>query len=54
MNLKKKKKKQWLEEMKNWAKKTMVEEDEKLNKVKLQKIRKGVNEVVQKEIKSNQ
>ena len=48
------KKKQWLEEMKNWAKKTMVEEDEKLNKVKLQKIRKGVNEMVQKEIKSNQ
>ena len=32
----------------------MVEEDEKLNKVKLQKIRKGVNEVVQKEIKSSQ
>ena len=29
----------------------MVEEDEKLNKVKLQKIRKDVNEVVQKEIK---
>ena len=49
-----KKKKQWLEEMKNWTKKTMVEEDERLNKVKLKKIRKDVNEVVQKEIKSNQ
>ena len=32
--------------MKNWTKKTMVEEDERLNKVKLKKIRNDVNEVV--------
>ena len=25
---------QWLEEMKHWTKKTMVEEDERLNKIK--------------------
>ena len=25
---------QWLEEMKDWTKKTMVEEDERLNKIK--------------------
>ena len=30
-------KRQWLEEMKDWTKKTMVEEDEMLNKVKNKK-----------------
>ena len=30
-------KKQWSEEMKNWIKKTTVEENEKLNKVKIAK-----------------
>ena len=34
-------KKQWLEEIKkNWTKKTMVEEDEKLNKVQITKNKK--------------
>ena len=28
---------QWLEKMKNWTKKTMVEKDERLNKVKIAK-----------------
>ena len=36
---------QWLEEMKDWTKKTTVDEDERLNKKK--KI--DVNDVVQKE-----
>ena len=31
---------QWLEEMKDWTKKTMVEKDEKLNKVKKKKKKK--------------
>ena len=46
-------KKQWLEEIKkNWTKKTMVEEDERLNKVQncKKKKKKDVNDVVQKEI----
>ena len=30
-------KSQWLEKIKNWIKKTMVEEDKKLNKVKIAK-----------------
>ena len=34
MKIIKKKKKEWSEEMKDWIKKTIVEEDEKLNKVK--------------------
>ena len=44
-------KKQWFEEMKDWIEKTIVEEDEKLNKVincKKQKIIKGAKDVVQK------
>ena len=31
---------QWLEKMKNQTKKTMVEKDERLNKVKIAKIKK--------------
>ena len=34
---KKKLRSQWLEKIKNWTKKTMVEEDKKLNKVKIAK-----------------
>ena len=30
-------KRQWLEEMKDWTKKIIVEKDEKLNKVKITK-----------------
>ena len=36
-NNKKNLRRQWLEEMKNWTKKTMVEEDEMLNKLKIVK-----------------
>ena len=39
--------------MKDWIKKTMTEEDERLNKVKIAKnknIRKDANDVVQKDI----
>ena len=46
-------KKWWLEEIKDWTKKTMVEEDEMLNKIKIAKkwkIRKDANNVVQKVI----
>ena len=38
---------QWLENMKNWTKKTMVEKDEKLNKVK---IKMPANDMAQKEL----
>ena len=31
---------QWLEKMKNWTKKTIIEEDERLNKVKIAKNKK--------------
>ena len=48
-------KRQWLEEMKDWIKKTMVEEDEMLNKAKIakkkkkeKKKRKDANDMVQK------
>ena len=40
MKIKKKKKKRWLEEIKDWTKKTMVEEDEMLNKIKIAKNKK--------------
>ena len=33
-------KKQWLEEMKIWTKKTMVEEDERFNQLKMKKKKK--------------
>ena len=47
-------KKQWSEEMKNWIKETTVEENEKLNKVKIakkkkHKIIKDAKDVVQKD-----
>ena len=38
---------QWLENMKNWTKKTMVEKDERLNKVK---IKMSANDMAQKEL----
>ena len=31
-------KRSWLEKMKNWTKKTMVEEDERLKKVKITQV----------------
>ena len=49
-------KRKWLEEMKDWTKKTMVEEDEMLKKRKKRKKerkkerRNDANDVVQKEI----
>ena len=40
---------QWLEKMKNWTKKTMVENDERLNKVKItKKFKKTANDMTQK------
>ena len=39
----------WLEKMKNWTKKTMVEKDERLNKVKItKKFKKTANDMTQK------
>ena len=52
MKIKKKKKKKRSKEMKDWIKKTTVEEDEKLNKVKIakkHKIIKDAKVVVQKD-----
>ena len=44
-------KKQWFEEMKIWTKKTMVEEDERFNQLKMgKKKKKDFNDLVQKEI----
>ena len=44
-------KKQWLEEMKIWTKKTMVEEDERFNQLKMKKKKKkDFNDLVQKKI----
>ena len=41
---------QWLEEMKDWTKKTTVDEDERLNKIKNAKKKKNdANDLVQKE-----
>ena len=40
---------QWLENMKNWTKKTMVEKDERLNKVNCKKLKKTANDMTQKE-----
>ena len=39
-------KRQWLEEMKDWTKKAMVEEDEMLNKVKIVYKKNDANDVV--------
>ena len=41
---------QWLEEMKDWTKKTTVDKDERLNKIKNAKKKKNdANDLVQKE-----
>ena len=41
---------QWLEKMKNQTKKTMVEKDERLNKVKIaKKLKKTANDMTQNE-----
>ena len=48
----KKLKKKILEEMKDWTKKTIIEEDEKLNKVRIakKKKKKDAKDVVHKEL----
>ena len=48
---KKKLRSQWLEKIKNWTKKTMVEKYERLNKVKIaKKLEKIANDMTQKEL----